>query len=93
MSATKCIERGRREHEDLVAEFRSLMSGVEATLQSTGMTLSRMSGDDLFLEIKRALHPLGTTGSLIDVQKPRSFTKAPEAKWPTSTSRTNSMSI
>ena len=59
MSATKCIERGRREHEDLVAEFRSLMSGVEATLQSTGMTLSRMPGDDLFLEIKRALHPLG----------------------------------
>jgi hypothetical protein len=60
LSATKCIERGRREHEDLVAEFRSLMSGVEATLQSTGMTLSRMSGDDLFLEIKRALHPLGS---------------------------------
>ena len=59
MSATKCIERCRREHEDLVSEFRSLMSGVEATLQSTGMTLSRMSGDDLFLEIKRALHPLG----------------------------------
>jgi type IV secretory pathway VirB4 component len=59
MSATKCIERGRREHEDLVSEFRSLMSGVEATLQSTGMTLSRMSGNDLFLEIKRALHPLG----------------------------------
>src|SRR5712672_1984609 len=59
MSATKCIERGRREHEDLVAEFRRLMSGVQATLQSTGMTLSQMSGDDLFLEIKRALHPLG----------------------------------
>src|SRR6266496_48957 len=59
MSVTKCIERGRREHEDLVAEFRSLMSGVEATLQSTGMTLSRMPSDDLFLEIKRALHPLG----------------------------------
>lgn len=59
MSATKCIGRSRREHDDLVAEFRSLMSGVEATLQSTGMTLSRMSGDDLFLEIKRALHPLG----------------------------------
>src|SRR5260370_1737012 len=59
MSATKCIQRDRREHEDLVAEFRSLMSGVEATLQSTGMQLSRMSGDDLFFEIKRALHPLG----------------------------------
>ena len=58
-SATKCIERSRREHEDLVAEFRSLMAGVETTLQSTGMKLTRMSGDDLFLEIKRALLPLG----------------------------------
>jgi type IV secretory pathway VirB4 component len=59
MSTTKCIERSRREHEDLVAEFHSMMSGVEATLQSTGMKFSRMSGDDLFFEIKRALHPLG----------------------------------
>jgi len=58
-SATKCIERSRREHEDLVAEFCSLMAGVETTLQSTGMKLTRMSGDDLFFEIKRALHPLG----------------------------------
>jgi type IV secretory pathway VirB4 component len=58
-SATKCIERSRREHEDLVAEFRSLMAGVGTTLQSTGMKITRMSGDDLFLEIKRALHPLG----------------------------------
>jgi hypothetical protein len=58
-SASKCIERSRREHEDLIAEFRSLMAGVETTLQSTGMKLTRMSGDDLFLEIKRALHPLG----------------------------------
>ena len=33
MSASKCIERGRREHEDLVAEFNSLMSGVEATFR------------------------------------------------------------
>ena len=59
-SATKCIERSHREHEDLVAEFHSLMAGVETTLQSTGMKLTRMSGDDLFLEIKRALHPLAS---------------------------------
>ena len=69
MSAMKCIERSRREHEDLVAEFRSLMSGVEATLQSTGMKIARMSGDDLFFEIKRALHPLGNDLSLIGAQK------------------------
>lgn len=58
MSQTKCIERSRREHEDLVSEFRSLMAGVEATLQSTGMKFARMSGNDLFLEIKRALNPV-----------------------------------
>ena len=59
MSQARCIERTRREHEDLVSEFRSLMAGVEATLQSTGMKLGRMSNDDLFFEIKRALDPLG----------------------------------
>ena len=68
MSAPKCIERSRREHEDLLAEFHSLMSGVEATLQSTGMKLSRMSGDDLFFEVKRALNPLGN--DLVPYRRP-----------------------
>jgi type IV secretory pathway VirB4 component len=58
MSAKKCIERSRREHEELVAEFNSLMSGVEASLQATGMKIDRMSHQDLFLEVKRALNPL-----------------------------------
>ena len=59
MSASKCIERSRREHEDLLSEFNSLLSGVEATLQSTGMKVHRMGDNDLFLEMKRALNPLG----------------------------------
>jgi hypothetical protein len=59
LSAAKCIERSRGEHEELLAEFNSLLSGVEATLGSTGMSIRRMSHQDLFLEIKRALHPLG----------------------------------
>jgi type IV secretory pathway VirB4 component len=58
MSAKKCIERSRREHEELVAEFSSLMSGVEASLQATGMKIDRMSHQDFFLEVKRALNPL-----------------------------------
>jgi type IV secretory pathway VirB4 component len=69
-SATKCIERSRLDHEDLVSEFRSLMAGVETTLQSTGMKLTRMSGEDLFLEIKRALHPLGK--DLLRYRRPES---------------------
>ncbi len=58
MSANKCIERSRREHEDLVAEFNSLMSGVEASLQATGMKIERLTQNDIFLEVKRALNPL-----------------------------------
>jgi type IV secretory pathway VirB4 component len=59
LSASKCIERTRREHEDLLAEFSSLLSGIEAALEATGMKIQRMTDNDLFLEIKRALHPLG----------------------------------
>ena len=58
MSATKCIERSRREHEDLVAEFNSLMSGVEGSLQATGMRIERLTQNAIFLEVKRALNPL-----------------------------------
>ena len=58
LSATKGIERTRREHEDLLAEFESLLSGVEATLEATGMSVRRMTHNDIFLEIKRALNPL-----------------------------------
>ena len=59
LSAMKCIERTHREHEDLLAEFNSLMSGVEATLQATGMAIRRMPHDSIFQEVKRALCPLG----------------------------------
>src|SRR5260370_41394713 len=59
LSVNKCIERTRREHEDLLTEFNSLLSGVEATLQSTGMTVRRMTHNDIFLEVKRALNPSG----------------------------------
>ena len=39
-SAAKCIQRTRREHEDLVSEFESILKGVEQTLNSTGMSRS-----------------------------------------------------
>lgn len=58
LSATKCIERTLREHQDLLSEFESLMAGVQATLEATGMQPRRMIDQELFLEAKRALHPL-----------------------------------
>jgi type IV secretion system protein TrbE len=59
MSASRFIERTRGEHEELLSEFNSLLSGVEATLEASGMKSQRMIDNDLFLELKRALHPLG----------------------------------
>ena len=59
VSTTTCMERSRQEHEELLAEFNSLLAGVETTLQATGMPIRRMNEQDIFLEIKRALHPLG----------------------------------
>jgi type IV secretory pathway VirB4 component len=58
LAANKCIERSLREHQDLLSEFESLMSGVQATLEATGMQPRRMNDQELFLEAKRALNPL-----------------------------------
>ena len=59
LSASQCTERTRRDHEDLLSEFSSLLSGIEAALEATRMKIGRMTDRELFLEIKRALHPLG----------------------------------
>jgi hypothetical protein len=58
LSANKCIQRTRREHEDLLSEFSSILSGVEQTLKATGMAVRRISDAEIFLELKRALNPL-----------------------------------
>jgi hypothetical protein len=57
-SATKCIQRTLREHEDLLSEFESLMAGTQATLEATGMQTRRMTDEEMFLEVKRALNPM-----------------------------------
>ncbi len=58
LSVEKCAERERREHEDLLSEFSSLLAGVEQTLVATGMGVRRMADDEMFLEAKRALNPV-----------------------------------
>jgi hypothetical protein len=59
LSADKCIQRTLREHQDLLSEFESLMAGIEATLEATGQQARRMTDQQMFLEVKRALQPLG----------------------------------
>jgi hypothetical protein len=58
LSANKCIQRTQREHEDCLSEFESLMAGAQSTLEATGMQPRRMTDQEMFLEIKRAMNPL-----------------------------------
>jgi hypothetical protein len=60
LSTNKCIQRTLREHEDCLSEFESLMAGVQATLEATGMQPRRMTDQEMFLEVKRALNPLSS---------------------------------
>jgi hypothetical protein len=57
LSATTSIQRTRREHEHLLAEFESLLVGIETTMQAAELGARRMSAHELFLETKRALNP------------------------------------
>ncbi|HYL12939.1 MAG TPA: hypothetical protein VEV41_07875, partial [Terriglobales bacterium] len=58
LSARKSIERSRQEHDDLLAEFESLLRGVETALEAAELGARRLSDEELFLETKRALNPL-----------------------------------
>ena len=60
LSAGKCMRRTRGEHERDLAEFTSLLAGIETTLASTGMLIQRLHDDELFGLIQRALDPLST---------------------------------
>ena len=58
LSARKCIERSRQEHQDLLAEFESLLGGVETALGAAELGARRLTDHELFVEAKRALNPL-----------------------------------
>ena len=58
LSARTAIQRSRQEHNSLVAEFESLLGGIETTMEASGLGAYRMDEQGLFLEAKRALDPL-----------------------------------
>lgn len=62
LSAKTCIETTRREHDDLLAEFDSLMQGIETAMQAADLGARRLSDHELFIETKRALNPLQPDG-------------------------------
>lgn len=58
LSITKAIERTKIEHLDTLAEFESILSGIESAMKGGGLGPERMTHQELFLEIKRALSPM-----------------------------------
>jgi hypothetical protein len=58
LPVTRSIEKSRKEHEDTVAEFESLIAGIESAMKSGGLRPERMSDEELFFEIKRAMRPM-----------------------------------
>ncbi len=58
LSSRAAIQRSRKEHEALVAEFESLLVGIETTMEAAELGARRLDEQELFLEAKRALDPL-----------------------------------
>ena len=58
LSARKSIERTRREHQELLSEFESLLRGAETALEAAELGARRLNDEELFVEAKRALNPL-----------------------------------
>jgi len=58
LSAKSAVQRSRQEHARLVAEFESLLGGIETTLEAANLGARRLDDQELFLEAKRAMNPL-----------------------------------
>lgn len=58
LAANECIERSRREHEELLAQFESLLVGIETALRAAELGPRRLTDQELFVETKRALNAL-----------------------------------
>lgn len=48
LSINKSIEKSRKEHEDTLAEFESLIAGIESAMKAGGLRPERMTEVDLF---------------------------------------------
>jgi hypothetical protein len=57
LSQTKAIQRARREHEAYVAEFESILRGIEGSMEAANLGPRRLSTQELFDELKHAQHP------------------------------------
>jgi len=57
LSQKKAIHRSRQQHDDYVAEFESILRGVESGMEAASLGPRRLSRQELFEELKNAQHP------------------------------------
>ena len=58
LSQTKAIQRTRKEHETYLAEFESILRGLEGSMEAANLGSRRLTTQELFEELKHAQHPL-----------------------------------
>ena len=57
LSQKKAIQRTRREHETFLAEFESILRGVEGSMEAANLGARRLTTQELFEELKHSQHP------------------------------------
>jgi hypothetical protein len=57
LSGRQAVQRTLKEHIDVLNEFETFLNGIESALVSGGFNPRRMSDNEQFVEIKRALFP------------------------------------
>ena len=57
VSQKKAIQRTRKEHETYLAEFESILRGIEGSMEATNLGPRRLSTQELFEELKHSQHP------------------------------------
>jgi type IV secretory pathway VirB4 component len=57
LSQKKAIQRGRKEHETHLAEFESILRGIESSLETAEIGPRRLATQQLFDELQAAQHP------------------------------------
>jgi len=57
VSQKKAIQRTRKEHESYLAEFESILRGVEGSMEVAALGPRRLSTQELFEELKHSQHP------------------------------------
>ena len=57
LSQKKAIQRGRKEHETHLAEFESILRGIESSLETAEIGPRRLTTQELFDELQTAQHP------------------------------------